>query len=218
MYNQRIFCYILFKEADMDQIKIGKFLQERRKECGLTQSELAEKLYVSDRAISKWENGNCLPDADHMVELCEILGITINDLFMGEVVPKDFVNTELETSLIAMTKLKQQSDKRLLGIEIVLGVFSVILLFAGILVAWLVTMPLWARIIVGVSAWILFFVGMAFGLRIEQKAGFYQCANCGHTYTPNFWSVLFAMHVNRTRYMKCPHCGKRTWQKKTLEK
>ena len=202
----------------MDQIKIGKFLQERRKECGLTQSELAEKLYVSDRAISKWENGNCLPDADHMVELCEILSITINDLFMGEVMPKDFVNTELETSLVAMTKLKQQSDKRLLTVEIVLGVLSSILLLGGVLIAGLVAMPLWARILVGVSAWILFFVGIAFAIRIEQKAGYYQCANCGHTYVPSYWSVLFAMHVNRTRYMKCPHCGKRTWQKKTLEK
>ncbi|MBR4801019.1 MAG: helix-turn-helix transcriptional regulator [Clostridia bacterium] len=201
----------------MDQIKIGKFLQERRKECGLTQSELAEKLYVSDRAISKWENGNCLPDADHMVELCDILGITINDLFMGEVMPKDFVNTELEASLVAMTKLKQQADKRLLGIEIVLGVFSTVLLFTGILIAGLVAMPLWARILVGVGAWILFFVGIAFAIRIEQKAGYYQCPDCGHKYVPNYSSVLFAMHVNRTRYMKCPHCGKHGWHKKVID-
>ena len=202
----------------MDQIKIGKFLQQRRKECGLTQGELAEKLSVSDRAISKWENGNCLPDADHMVELCDILDITVNDLFSGEIVGEAGDNKKLEASLIAMTKLKQQSDKRLLGIEIVLGILSIVLLFGGLAVAEFVAMPLWARIIVGVSAWILFFIGMAFAIRIEQKAGYYQCANCGHTYVPNYWAVFLAMHVNRTRYMKCPHCGKRTWQKKTLEK
>ncbi|MBO4554256.1 MAG: helix-turn-helix domain-containing protein [Clostridia bacterium] len=200
----------------MDQVKIGKFLQQRRKECGLTQSELAEKLSVSDRAISKWENGNCLPDADHMIELCDILGITVNDLFSGEVVGDAGDTKELESSLVAMTKLKQQSDKRLLGIEIVLGVFSVVLFLAGDLVAGLVAMPLWARIIVGISAFALFLVGMAFGLRIEQKAGYYKCANCGHTYVPKFSAVFFAMHVNRTRYMKCPHCGKSTWQRKVL--
>ena len=200
----------------MDQIKIGKFLQQRRKECGLTQSELAEKLSVSDRAISKWENGNCLPDADHMIELCDILGITVNDLFSGEIVGDAGDTKELESSLVAMTKLKQQSDKRLLGIEIVLGVFSVVLFLAGDLVAGLVAMPLWARIIIGLSGLAMFLLGVCVALRIEQKAGYYKCANCGHTYVPKFSAVFFAMHVNRTRYMKCPHCGKSTWQRKVL--
>ena len=200
----------------MDQIKIGKFLQQRRKECGLTQSELAERLSVSDRAISKWENGNCLPDADHMIELCDILGITVNDLFSGEIVGDAGDTKELESSLVAMTRLKQQSDKRLLGIEIVLGVFSVVLFLAGDLVAGLVEMPLWARIIIGLSGLAMFLLGVCVALRIEQKAGYYKCANCGHTYVPKFSAVFFAMHVNRTRYMKCPHCGKSTWQRKVL--
>ena len=200
----------------MDQVKIGKFLQQRRKECGLTQSELAEKLSVSDRAISKWENGNCLPDADHMIELCDILGITVNDLFSGEIVGDAGDTKELESSLVAMTKLKQQSDKRLLGIEIVLGVFSVVLFLAGDLVAGLVAMPIWARIIIGLGGLAMFLLGVCFAIRIEQKAGYYQCADCGHAYVPKFWAVFLAMHVNRTRYMKCPHCGKRTWQRKVL--
>lgn len=70
----------------MDQIKIGKFIQEKRKEKSLTQSELAEKLNVSDRAVSKWENGNCIPDVSNIQELCKILNITINDLFSGNVI------------------------------------------------------------------------------------------------------------------------------------
>ncbi len=200
----------------MDQVKIGKFLQTRRKECGLTQSELAEKLSVSDRAISKWENGNCLPDADHMTELCEILGITVNDLFSGEIVGEAGNTKELESSLVAMVKLKQQSDKRMLAIEIVLMVFAVVILFAAIFVAGLVAMPIWARIIIGLGGLAMFLLGVCFAIRIEQKAGYYQCADCGHTYVPKFWAVFLAMHVNRTRYMKCPHCGKRTWQRKVL--
>ena len=70
----------------MDLIKIGKFISSKRKEKNLTQSQLAEKLNISDRAVSKWENGICLPDAGNMPELCKILDITINDLFSGEVV------------------------------------------------------------------------------------------------------------------------------------
>ena len=70
----------------MDQIKIGKFISKKRKENNITQSNLAEKLGISDRAVSKWENGMCMPDAGNIPELCKILNITINDLFSGEVV------------------------------------------------------------------------------------------------------------------------------------
>ena len=70
----------------MDQIKIGRFIAERRKEKSLTQMQLAEKLGISDRAVSKWENGRSMPDSSIMPELCQLLGITVNDLFNGEVV------------------------------------------------------------------------------------------------------------------------------------
>lgn len=70
----------------MNQIKIGKFIQERRKQQGLTQSTLADKLGITDRAVSKWETGKSLPDVTIMIELCDILEISINDLLSGEVV------------------------------------------------------------------------------------------------------------------------------------
>ena len=91
----------------MDQIKIGKFISLKRKENGITQSELSEKLGISDRAISKWENGICLPDVDNMLELCKILNITINDLFSGEVVDMKDNEKKLEENLLEMTKLKE---------------------------------------------------------------------------------------------------------------
>ena len=68
----------------MDQIKIGKFISERRKRENLTQSELAEKLNITDRAVSKWETGKSMPDYSIMQELCKILKITVNDLLCGE--------------------------------------------------------------------------------------------------------------------------------------
>ena len=88
----------------MDQIKIGKYIQEKRKEKNITQSELAEKLNISDRAISKWENGNCLPDAGNMPILCDILGITINDLFSGEKVDMKNNEKKYEDNLLEMTR------------------------------------------------------------------------------------------------------------------
>ena len=68
----------------MDQIKIGSFIAERRKSKSLTQAQLAEKLNITDRAVSKWENGRSLPDSSIMLDLCEILGITVDELLKGE--------------------------------------------------------------------------------------------------------------------------------------
>ena len=73
----------------MDQIKIGKFIAERRKQAGLTQLQLADKLNITDRAVSKWERGKAMPDSSIMLELCFILGISVNDLLCGEVVTVD---------------------------------------------------------------------------------------------------------------------------------
>ena len=201
----------------MDQIKIGKFIQEKRKEKGLTQSDLAEKLNITDRAISKWENGICLPDAGTMPLLCEILCISINDLFSGEKVDMKNNEKKLEENLLEMTKLKEQKDKELLTMEIVIGVLSSLVLFVLIFVASFVDMPNYVRIILIVTGIIPFAIGISYAIRIEQVAGYYECKECHHKYVPKYSSVLFAMHVNRTRYMKCPKCGKKSWQKKVLK-
>ena len=67
----------------MNQIKIGKFITERRKNVNLTQIQLAEKLNITDRAVSKWETGRAMPDSSIMLELCDVLQITVNDLLSG---------------------------------------------------------------------------------------------------------------------------------------
>ena len=70
----------------MDQIKIGRFIAECRKKQNLTQMQLAEELEITDRAVSKWENGKSMPDSSIMLDLCRLLKISINDLLNGEVV------------------------------------------------------------------------------------------------------------------------------------
>ncbi len=202
----------------MDLIKIGKFISSKRKEKNITQSELAEKLSISDRAISKWENGICLPDAGNMPLLCEILGITINDLFSGEVVDMKNNEKKYEENLLEMTKAKEESDKKLLNLEILIGILALIILLSSIFVASYFDMKDWLRAVIMASGFIIFFIAMFYALKIEQVAGYYECNECHHKYIPTYLSVFLAMHMGRTRYMKCPKCGKRSWQKKVLTK
>ena len=202
----------------MDQLKIGRFIAECRKKNDLTQLQLAEKLGITDRAVSKWETGRAMPDSSIMLALCKELKISVNDLLCGEVVTMNEFNEKLEKNLLEMMKEKEQADKRLLSIEIVVGMFAGIVLAILIFVASLVQMPDWLRIMLIIVGMALFAVGIFYAIKIEQVAGYYECEKCHHKYVPSFRSVVFAMHVNRTRYMKCPECGKRSWQKKVLSK
>ena len=202
----------------MDQIKIGRFIAKCRKENNLTQMQLAEKLGITDRAISKWENGKAMPDSSIMLELCDALKINVNDLLCGEVVSMDNYNKELEKNLLEMVKQKQQADKRLLSLEIVVGVLFTLIMFALVVIASLVQMAEWLRVVLILAGFIPFVIAVPFMIKIEQTAGYYECSKCHHRYVPTFSSVLWAMHCGRTRYMKCPKCNKWSWNKKFLTK
>ena len=149
----------------MDQIKIGKFIKEKRKEVNLTQSDLAERLGVTDRAISKWENGVCKPDSGIIFELCKILNITINDLFSGEIVDMKDNEKRLEDNLLEMVKLKQAKDKQLLNLEIFIGVLALVVLFGCIIVASLINMKDIYRITLITFGFVEFLVSMFFGFK-----------------------------------------------------
>lgn len=127
-------------------------------------------------------------------------------------------NKETEKNLLALVREKENADKRLLNIEIVLGFITSIFFMTLIFVASFVEMQNWIRILLIVVGMVLFAVGIGYCLKIEQTAGYYECSECGNKYVPSFKSVLFAMHLNRTRYLKCPECGKRSWQKKVIRK
>ena len=202
----------------MDQVKIGKFIAERRKKIGLTQLQLAEKLNITDRAISKWENGKSMPDSSIMLELCDVLKISVNDLLNGEIVTMDNYKEKSEQNLLEMVKQKEHLDRQMLTLEIVIGVLSVIILLSLTFIAAFLQMENWFRITIIVFAFVVSITGLMFALKIEQTAGYYECGKCHHKYVPSFSSVLWAPHINRTRYMKCPECGKKSWQKKVLKK
>ena len=200
----------------MDQIKIGKFIAERRKKVNLTQMQLAEKLNITDRAISKWETGKSMPDSSIMLELCDVLKISVNDLLSGEVVTMDNYSKESENNLLEAMRQKELSDKRLLTAEVFIGITATVVLFALIFVAAFVQMETWIRIMLVVLGFVLFLAGCFYAVRIEQVAGYYECKECGHRYVPTYKAVNLAPHMGRTRKMRCPKCGKKSWQKKVL--
>lgn len=202
----------------MDQVKIGKFIADRRKMVHLTQLQLAEKLGITDRAISKWETGKAMPDSSIMLSLCEILKITVNDLLTGEVVMMENYNKELENNLLEMIQLKEQADKRLLTMELVTGILCLIPLAAAVVVGTVVPMKESTATLIILAGLLPLLIATPFMLRIEQTAGYYECKKCGHKYVPAYKNVFIAAHINRTRYMKCPACGRRSWQKKVLRK
>lgn len=202
----------------MDQVKIGKFISECRKKNNLTQMQLAEKLNITDRAISKWENGNCMPDSGIIPELCKILNITINELFSGEIVDMKKNKQKLEENLLEMVRIKEENDKSFLHMEILIGIISIIPLLISTIIVLLTPMKESLEAVIIVTSLIPLLIATPFALRIEQTAGYYKCKKCNHEYVPTYQSVFWAMHYGRTRYMKCPKCNKRSWQKKIINK
>lgn len=202
----------------MDQAKIGRFIAECRRGANLTQMQLAEKLGITNRAVSKWETGRAMPDTSLMLDLCNVLKISVNDLLSGEVVSMEDHNKKLEQNLLEMVKEKEDADKRLLFMEIFIGGLVTVILLALTFVSAFVPMADQLRILLIIIGLIPFAIGVFYAIRIEQMAGYYECAKCGYRYVPTYNSVLWAVHVNRTRHMRCPKCNEKSWQKKVLSK
>ncbi len=203
----------------MNQIKIGKFIATKRKENNLTQMQLAEKLNVTDRAVSKWETGKAMPDSSIMLELCSALKITVNDLLSGEIIQMENYNKELENKLLELVKEKENKDKHLLTLEWVIGILSVLVLFIPLYIG--LYLPIekeWIKAVICLSGLIPCLVGIFFAMKIEQVAGYYECKCCGNRYVPTFKAINFSLHFGRTRYLKCPKCGRRSWQNKVISK
>lgn len=111
----------------MNQETIGKFIADCRKEKGLTQVQLAEKLNITNRAVSKWETGKSCPDTSIMLELCDILGITVNELLSGERITMEDYQKKAEENLVDLQDKKMKAEKMFKRIEIVWGVIAILL-------------------------------------------------------------------------------------------
>ena len=150
----------------MDQIKTGKFIARCRKEKKLTQAQLAERLSITDRAVSKWETGKSMPDSSIMLELCKLLGITVNELLSGEKVTMDSLERKADENLIAL----KRKDENNIAKNVVISTLFTITLLIGMMVCVICDITItgnlsWSLISMTsiVFVWVISFPSIMFG-------------------------------------------------------
>ena len=202
----------------MDQLKIGKFIAECRKQKNLTQMQLAEKLGITDKAISKWERSIAMPDTSIMLELCDILDISVNELLSGEKISMENNNQKNEQLLLDMAKELEKKNKTIWNAMWIIMTVSILGLIGGLaIIAFFMPEGPWMLVAI-LSLCVVFLIPCFYALKLEVSVGVYKCKNCGYEIVPTYKQALNAMHRGTTRYLKCPKCSKRTWCKKVIKK
>ena len=202
----------------MNQIKIGRFIAECRKKLNLTQMQLAEKLDITDKAVSKWERGVAMPDTSIMLELCDILCISVNELLIGEKINMENNNEKNEQLLMDMARELEKKNKTIWSSMWAIMIVSMTALLAGIFIAaFLIPEGVWQLVTI-LSVCIVFLIPCIYAVKLEVSVGAYKCQNCGHEIVPTYKEAMMAMHRGFTRHLMCPKCNKRTWCKKVVKK
>lgn len=152
----------------MNQTEIGTFIAQCRKEKKLTQAQLAQKLNITDRAVSKWETGKGMPDSSLLLELCDILGITVNELLSGTRVEQEVYEKKADENLIALKRTEEASRAR----NVLISLLYSAALLVGIMVCLICDLAIsgrltWSPIPVGsiLFAWLIAIPGLLLGKR-----------------------------------------------------
>ena len=203
----------------MDQIRSGRLIAEERKKKGYTQRQLAGKLNISDKTISKWECGNGFPEVSLLLPLCDELGITVNDLLSGEIVPREDYQKKAENNMVEMIR-EREANKKQFTLTLLLGGVSLAAFLTLLIVVCVYTdvIPLTVKLILLAIACVIFTVGVTAVMEGQRKIGYYQCEKCGETFVPGFRTHLLGFNMVSRRFMKCPCCQKRAWCRKVMEK
>ena len=197
----------------MDNIKVGKFITECRKKKNLTQAQLAEKLNLTDRAISKWETGKAMPDSDIMLALCEILEIHVNELLCGEKIDTEQKTDQSNALIVQMAKNEERYHKRLrCSAYLILAISLIALVCLITLISLLIPECGFQNFLIIVSV-ILFIIPCMIALKFKVETGYYECKKCQHMFVPNYKEITLFMQTPTKRLLKCPNCGKWTWCK-----
>ena len=192
----------------MDQIKIGRFIADRRKAENLTQRQLADALSISDKTVSKWERGRGLPEVSLMLPLCGVLGVTVNDLLSGERVSEGDYRKKAEENLMDLMK-ENAENKKHMALSAICGVITVIAVCALVLLSSYVEgLPALVRIALIVLAVAVAVAGIGAAAVLEVKAGYYECPHCGALFVPTMGAYVKGYHTLTRRRLTCPQCGK----------
>ncbi len=199
----------------MDQIKIGKFISTMRKEQGLTQRQLADKLLISDKTVSKWECGKGMPEVSLMLPLCDALGINLNELFSGEKLTDADYKKKAEENIMNLVKEKSESKKKII-LSVIVMVLTIMAGVVLIMTTGLLEMPLWFRIHLIVTGAIAIIGGILVATMLDMDAGTFECKYCETRFKPTTGEYLKGVHTITKRKLKCPHCGKTSYCKRRL--
>lgn len=201
----------------MDQVKTGKFIKEARKLKCLTQRELAEKLNISDKTVSKWETGNGLPDVGLMLPLCGLLDISVNELLSGKRLDKNQYYKKAEENIMDLLKERAEAKKKIV-ISLIVVLTTLLAGTTLAVIAGLLEMRIWLRVLLIVTAMLTVGFGIGIACVLDRDAGLYECPHCGEKFVPAMKDYILGPHTFTKRKLKCPHCGKRGYCKKRLSK
>ncbi|HNZ97934.1 helix-turn-helix transcriptional regulator [Ruminococcus sp.] len=199
----------------MDQVKIGKFISQMRKEKGLTQKQLGEELLISDKTVSKWETGKGMPEVSLMLPLCEKLGINVNELLTGERIPDEDYKKKAEENIMNIMREKEESIRKII-VSVIAGVTGILAGCTLILVSGVFNMETWQRGLLLAIGIIVMIGGIAVAAIEDMTAGTYECKYCGTRFVPSAASYLFGVHTITRRSLTCPKCGKRSYCRRRL--
>lgn len=199
----------------MDQIKIGKFIAQVRKEQSFTQRQLADMLGISDKTVSKWETGNGMPEVSLMMPLCELLHINVNELLSGKRLEDSDYKKNAEENMMDFVKEREESKKKIIlsGIVCALTIISGLTL---VLLAGYLEMEVWLRILLIVTACIVIVGGIGVAVALDIDAGTFECGKCGTRFRPTPAAYIAGPHTITRRKLKCPNCGEVSYCKKRL--
>lgn len=201
----------------MDQIKTGKFIAQMRKEQGLTQIQLADKLFISNKTVSKWETGKGMPDPSLMLPLCEALGINVNELLAGERIPTGNYKEKAEEIMINLVKEAQESKKKII-LSALAALLALLAAVPLIIVTQVFEISLPAKIILIVISVIEMFIGISIACVLDREAGAFECSKCKTHFVPSMIDYINGAHTITKRKLKCPNCGSTGYCKHVLTK
>ena len=171
----------------MDQIKIGEFIAEERKAKKYTQRELADKLSISDKTISKWERGNGFPEVSLLLPLCNELEITVNELLSGERLQAMDYKKKAEKNMVNLVKEAQESKKKII-MSAMVGVLVIVAAVPLFVVAGMFEMQVWTRVLLMGIGFVITVMGIAIACVLDREAGAFECPECNnitwHTVIP----------------------------------
>ena len=192
------------KEAPMNQIQIGRFIAASRKARNLTQRQLADKLGISDKTVSKCKG---LPEVSLMLPLCASLGITVNDLLSGERVSGTNYQKKAEENMMDLMK-ENEENRRWMILSVICAVITVIAVCALVTIASCLEMPAAARVALLLFAAAVAATGVGAAAVLDVKAGYYECPSCHAVFVPTMAQYVKGLHTLTRRRLTCPSCGK----------